>query len=73
MIGVIVFGVIAFTRLGVSQMPDVDNPVLSMTTPTCTSRTSYPRSPVSARSRSADTSIPTCGYGSMPTKCRRRN
>jgi HAE1 family hydrophobic/amphiphilic exporter-1 len=32
MIGVIVFGVIAFTRLGVSQLPDVDNPTLSIST-----------------------------------------
>jgi len=32
MIGVIVFGLIAFTRLGVSQLPDVDNPVLSIST-----------------------------------------
>jgi hydrophobe/amphiphile efflux-1 (HAE1) family protein len=32
MIGVIVFGLIAFMRLGVSQLPDVDNPVLSIST-----------------------------------------
>jgi HAE1 family hydrophobic/amphiphilic exporter-1 len=32
MIGVIVFGWIAFTRLGVSQMPDVDFPVLTVST-----------------------------------------
>jgi len=30
MIGVIVFGAVAFMRLGVSQMPDVDFPVLSI-------------------------------------------
>lgn len=32
MIGVIAFGMIAFFRLGVSQLPDVDNPVLSIST-----------------------------------------
>jgi HAE1 family hydrophobic/amphiphilic exporter-1 len=32
MIGVIVFGMLAFMRLGVSQLPDVDNPTLSIST-----------------------------------------
>jgi multidrug efflux pump subunit AcrB len=31
-IGVVVFGMIAFFRLGVSQLPDVDNPTLSIST-----------------------------------------
>ncbi|HMX43967.1 MAG TPA: efflux RND transporter permease subunit, partial [Elusimicrobiota bacterium] len=30
MIGMIVFGLFGFTRMGVSQMPDVDFPVLSV-------------------------------------------
>jgi len=31
-IGIIVFGLVAFFRLGVSQLPDVDNPTLSIST-----------------------------------------
>jgi HAE1 family hydrophobic/amphiphilic exporter-1 len=30
--GIVVFGLIAFLRLGVSQLPDVDFPVLSVST-----------------------------------------
>ncbi|MCB4792856.1 MAG: efflux RND transporter permease subunit [Elusimicrobia bacterium] len=32
MAGIIVFGMLGFLRLGVSQLPDVDNPVLSIST-----------------------------------------
>src|SRR3989339_148118 len=32
LIGIIVFGMFAFMKLGVSQMPDVDFPVLSIST-----------------------------------------
>ena len=32
LIGIVVFGLVAFMRLGVSQLPDVDFPVLTVTT-----------------------------------------